>query len=284
MCVLVKVLSDRTVFDAQFERQMRRAWGVHHSTTFTMTERGLYLVHCENRRDYERVLSNGPWTYRQDLVLITECFSMEEADERTITHTEIWVQFHNLSADLLTEEGVTILADPIGEVLSEPLVSYLNGRQYFKVKILLDLAKPVKDKLKTTIPNLGDIEVFLVYEKIGRICCFCGALGHEISSCPDRARLAKIRSRLTAQKRPELESILKPTRGPWIINNTLIPFPETSEGPAENQKPIPNSKPTSAAGTKRSLNVIDMTCSFNGSGSMHLITDSSSQHTISNHF
>lgn len=276
LCALVKVFSDRPVFDSQFERQMRRAWGVCPRTSFTMSGRGIYLVECENKKDFDRIISEGPWSYRQDLVVAVECASPDEIDGDRVTHAELWVQFHNLGLEVLTEEGVRILTEPVGTVLSEPMVGYLNGKTFFKVKLLLSLGTPVKDKLKITNPILGNVEVFLVYEKIGRICCFCGAVGHEISSCQDRARLAKIKSRMGSQCRPELEGILKPTRGPWLVNNTLIPLDDNAESPKVIPRPA-NTPKSATVGLKRTLTEINPLYSDNGSGMTYLITDPSSQ-------
>lgn len=283
-CVLVKVISDRTIFDAQFERQMRRAWGVHPSTSFTMTERGLYLVECENKRDFDKIITGGPWSYRDDLVVATECASMDEIDSTKFTHAEIWVQFHNLQAATLTEEGVRILTDPIGMAMSEPVIGYVNGKQFFRIKILTPLQTPIKDRIRVTNPILGDIEVYLVYERVGRICCFCGSLGHDLASCADRAKLVKIKSKMAGQNRPELEGILKPTRGLWITDQTLLPIP--SQGPKPQEGTGPSSrqqdkaKPDPISGLKRSLSQITRTNPISGSslgsGTLVLVGDLSS--------
>lgn len=66
-------------------------WGVHPSTLLTMKDKGLYVIQCVNRGDYEKILNDGPWIYRQDLVLIAKCASQEEVDERRLTHAELWV-------------------------------------------------------------------------------------------------------------------------------------------------------------------------------------------------
>lgn len=194
------------------------------------------------RRKGQRVLMEGPWTYRQDLVIVAECNSIEETDGRKLTHADLWVQYHNIPLEALNEEGIKLLTNPIGSPLSEPVPGFNNGKPYFKIQMLIPLSVPVKDKLTTTNPVLGETEVFLVYEKVGRICTYCGELGHDISTCAPRARLAKIRARLAGQNRSELDGILKPTRGPWIVDQTLIPFCKTGEGPKMAQEERPNSR------------------------------------------
>ncbi|KAF3325197.1 hypothetical protein FCM35_KLT10268 [Carex littledalei] len=97
-------------------------------------------------------------------------------------------------------------------LLSEPIPSSYNGKHFLRVKMLISLSGPVKDNIKYSNPNIGESKVHVVYEKIGRICCFCGSMGHEMASCLDRARLAKIKSRLANANRPKMEGIIKPTR------------------------------------------------------------------------
>lgn len=253
--MILKVLTDRSVFDSQFEKQMRRVWGLHPSTTIKMVDRGLFLAECVNKRDFEQILNKGPWTYRQDVILATHCASPGEVNDSKLTHVDLWVQFHNVPLDTLTEDGVRRITTPIGTALSEPIPAHQNGKQYFRIKILLPVAEPVKDKLTIDHPSEGEVEALLVYEKVGRICVFCGSLGHEIATCSDRARLAKIKSRQTSPSRPELEGILKPTGGPWISDQTLIP--QLNEEP-ELKGPSPYNAPKTDGnqGLKRAHNTI----------------------------
>lgn len=240
------------VFQAQFERQMRRAWGVQPSTTFTMKKKGLYVIQCANRSDYDKILHEGPWTYRQDLLLTVECASDEEVDEGRLTHVELWVQFHNLPPKSLTEKGINILTDQVGIAISVPALSSYGGKEYLRAKIMMPLSKPLRDKITTTNLVIGESITHLVYEKVRRICCFCGSLGHEISSCPDRARLAKIKARMAGQQRPELDGILKPTRGAWIMDQTLVPSNKTDQSPSQNTpRPAKSPRDESLSGIKR---------------------------------
>lgn len=220
-----------------------------------MKDKGLYIIQCEGKRDYERIMNGGPWIYRQDLVLVAECASQDEADESRLTQAEIWVQFHNLKVQNLTEEGVAILTELIGIPLSEPISHSHNGRSFLRIKMLVPTQNPVKDKLKASNEELGDAEVFLVYEKVGRICCYCGMLGHDIAVCSDRARLAKLKAKMTGRNRPEMDGILKPTRGQWITDQTLIPFPDSAQSPKTPSSPSQQTEisgPEPMKGVKRS--------------------------------
>lgn len=224
LCILAKVCTDRTVFDSQFERQTRKLWNVNPATSFKLLDRSLYLIECVNKEDQSRILTGGPWMYRQDWVVVAECKSAKDMNAKSLTHGEVWVQYHNMPLDSLTDEGVARLTSPVGIALSDPVLVTTSAKQFFRVKIFLPLNTPVKDKLVTTHPSLGRLVVHLVYERLSRICCFCGLVGHDINTCVDRARLAKIKGKMEGPAGPEMEDILKPTRGPWITNDSLVPF------------------------------------------------------------
>lgn len=81
----------------------------------------------------------------------------------------------------------------------------------------------MQDKVVVEHPTLGDVTVYTVYEKIGRVCRFCALLGHEMGNCSDRIALIRIKNAPENQGREELKDILNPTLGPWILTPTMIP-------------------------------------------------------------
>lgn len=107
----------------------------------------------------------------------------------------------------------------------------------------IKLNEALKDIVKIRHPTLGEVLAYLVYERLGRACVFCAKLGHEVGSCADRTRLARIRNRPENQGRKELQNILKPTIGPWILNSMLIPTSEQRTATAQ----------TSSAGVRKNV-------------------------------
>lgn len=252
LCLVVKVLTDRAVFDAQFERAMRRVWGLYPASVFKMVDRGFYLIECSTEGEYERILNEGPWSYRQDLVLAAECPSPNHLNDSGLKHAEAWVQFHNLPIDSLTEEGLLMVTKKVGTAISDPLHAHFNGKQYTRIKMLLQLEKPLRDYVTVRHPALGDVKVHLVYERVDRICLFCGAIGHEMGSCSDRLKLAKIRLKHLNSSRPDLDGILKPTRGKWINNQAMLPQGDEVAGP-NSQGTNLKAKHGGTVGSKRAL-------------------------------
>lgn len=239
LCLKVAIITDRMVFNNQFENQMRKVKAVKLGTLFRPMERGTFLVEFVDEKDKLRVQNEGPWVYRQDLVATQPCSSLEDA-AKWITHGEVWIQFHNIQSEVLNEEGLHRVAKLVGKTLSDPVVGFINGKHLFKVKVQIPLEKLLNDRVKVEHLTMGDILAYVVYEKIGRLCRFCGHLGHEIDSCPDRVRLARIRNSPAGQARSDLKDILKPTHGAWIMSPTMVLYLDSDQF-VENNPQSPKS-------------------------------------------
>lgn len=213
LCVVVKVCTDRMIFDGQFENIMRRAWNARPTTIFRQIGRGSYRIEFSEKEEVDRVLNDGPWTYRQDLVAVASCKSEEQARE-PILRLELWVQFHNAYEDSLKDEGLCIIAAQVGIPVSDPIRCNYNGKNFFKIRLSIPITERMKDKIRVTHPNQGEIWVYLVLEKLGRICTFCAMLGYELNSCADRLRLTRLKNSSVGQERPDMKNILSPSFGP----------------------------------------------------------------------
>lgn len=225
---------------------MRRAWGLQPEAVFKQLEKGIYLVELTNRGDYQKVLDEGPWSYRQELVVTAPCNSQRASQNPDILTGELWVQFHNIPFDSLNEEGISLLTAPIGKAVSDPVLGHIGGKQFFKVKMAIALTERLKDTVSLRHPTMGEVIVYAVYERVGRACVFCAKIGHEIGTCADRTRLARIRNKEENKGRADMQNILKPTIGLWVTDPMLIPNPS-----AEPKKdPI---QPVKSTGQKRSL-------------------------------
>ena len=126
------------------------------------------------------------------------------------------------------------------------MLGYIGGKQFFKIKIAIPLTQRLKDTVSLRHATIGEVLVYVVYERVGRACVFCGKIGHEIGTCADRTRLARIKNREENKERADMHNILTPTIGSWITDPMLIP------NPSAKLKPNP-AKTGKSTGQKRTL-------------------------------
>ncbi|XP_044402195.1 uncharacterized protein [Triticum aestivum] len=86
--------------------------------------------------------------------------------------------------------------------------------------IKMAVASPVQDKIWVSFPTNLAGWVYLFYERIGRICTFCGVMFHTVQHCPTRNNLLISRQRLHI----ELDQIPSERLGQWMNNAELIPM------------------------------------------------------------
>lgn len=227
LCLLLKVVTDRSVMDLPFMGAMTQAWEVDPNTIIRPVSKNCYLAEFTSTRDLYKVSLGGPWTYRGDVVASSRVASQADLKPGHIGVVNVWVQMHNIPVNSLTEEGILMLAAKIGTTVTPPVEGFVGGSHFAKVKVTLNISQPLKDLLTLTHPTLGDVLIHCSYEKASRVCRFCGLMGHEIQGCPDHQQLTAIVQERAQSENPTPPGLLAPTKGPWFNNPFLIPRPET---------------------------------------------------------
>lgn len=221
--LLLRIVTDRTVLDNPFSEAMLKAWNASPDTVFRSVSRNCFLVEFFSQQDMDTALLAGPWTFRGDLVAARQVSSHADLNIEHIGYGQLWVQLFNVPFNSLTEEGIQILTQKLGTPISPSVEGLVNGRRFIKQKISFKLDEALKDTLPTDHPTLGLFKVYCHYEKVARICTFCGRLGHEIGACNDRIRLTMLLQRPDQAGKYDAAQLLKPKYGSWMTNSGCIP-------------------------------------------------------------
>lgn len=234
---MLKVVTDRTVLDGQFNQMMSKVWAVDPETVFRPVTKNCFLLKFCNLEDMNKVHRRGPWTYRGDMIASALVKSQSDLKATHIDSIGMWVQFFNLPINSLKEEGLQLLAKPLGTSLSLPISSFVGGRSFVKIKVQMLLEKPFLDSVRLDHPTLREIKVHCSYEKLTRACIFCGLIGHEVIGCQERSRLEEIVHNPENKDRFEGLDLLKPKFGLWRINSYLVPWPGSEQAQDDVTQP-----------------------------------------------
>lgn len=244
LCLLVRVVTDRVTPDQAFSMLMIRVWGVDPGTVIRPVARNCYLVEFVNAEERLKVSVGGPWTFRGDLLATRHVTCHSDLKPEHIGFGHIWVQFFGLPVNCLTEEGIHLIGEKVGIPVTPSVEGFVSGKRFLKLKILVNLEEGLKDKVKVDHPFLGELTSLCVYEKVSRICRFCGKLGHELHGCPTYARVAALMQQEEYRERYDPNVVLSPKKGPWICNSSLLPrvqpayLAQDDVGPATNKRPF----------------------------------------------
>lgn len=79
-----------------FKMTMKRAWLSVKSVRFRDLNSSLILVEFYDRRDKERVVRKGPWSFDKQLVMVRDVDGRPKVHQIKVIATTFWVRIHNL--------------------------------------------------------------------------------------------------------------------------------------------------------------------------------------------
>lgn len=244
LCALARLISDRPALLSQLSSTMMTVWRVNPRTEISVLASNLFMIEFVTPQDLARVMQRGTWTYRGDLVVLKQLTGPPDLTKPTVTHMEIWTQWHRIPTRAISAAGLLSLAEKeLGTPLSAALPIFANGISFYKIKLLVEIGKPFKDKLGVTHPTLGDFMIYLVYEQLNKICLFCGKTAHEQTNCVEKTRMARLKLDPRYRDMPHMKSSTQNRFGPWINNMALLPLPTPMQN-GNSSTHSPNPQPT----------------------------------------
>lgn len=223
LCLLARVITDRTTMDQAFSSLMLRAWKVDPYTIIRPVSRNCYLIEFVTEEEKRRVSLEGPWTFKGDLVATRHVSSHADLKPEHIAFATVWIQYYGVPLNSLTDEGLFIMGEECGTPVAPPVKGFANKRRFVRIKTMINLAEPISDRVEVTHPTLGVIKVLCLFVKVNRICRFCGDLGHEFIGCHKRERLQMILQERAQELQVNQAGVLVPKLGAWIVDPSYLP-------------------------------------------------------------
>ncbi|KAJ1689387.1 hypothetical protein LUZ63_013542 [Rhynchospora breviuscula] len=221
-CILVKVITDGRVAEETFSMTMRAAWRVHQNTKIEERKEREFLVEFMCERDLSKVL-DGSWHFRGDMVAMKRVYNKQEAEETEVDTIDLWVQAHGFPMGLILPNAIPDIMRAVGTPISDPQVIYNNGVKVYKIKLMVSLKKPVLHTLCLENDIIGKYKVYLVYDKVKKICLYCGLIGHVKEQCAERRMYLRMKEAGKFKDVPELWNMPEINFKPWIIDQTKVP-------------------------------------------------------------
>lgn len=102
---------------------------------------------------------------------------------------DFWILIHDLPLGFMSETAARQLGDFVGNFIEyDGATIQLGYKRIVRVKVKVDVRKPLKRWKSLTLPSSEVVFVLFEYEKLTPFCFICGKLGHGKSFCPIRAR------------------------------------------------------------------------------------------------
>jgi hypothetical protein len=186
-CVLGKLLADRLVSRETICTSMMQWWRLSESLTFKVLGDNLFLIEFDDPKDKEKVMEGRPWAFEGSLFLVEDFDGTKSPSQYTFDKAAFWVRMKNMPLACMGREIGRKIGASVGEVVAvDTDARGMGWGESLRVKILLDLAKPLQRGRKINIEGIAHWITFQ-YEHLPKFCFQCGVIWHGKTGCSRRS-------------------------------------------------------------------------------------------------
>ncbi|KAM6578787.1 hypothetical protein CsatB_030624 [Cannabis sativa] len=183
-CLVGKLLTGRVSDFNVFQNMMAFLWQPGMGMYVKELNPNLFLFQLYHEVDIQRVIDGSPWSYDRKPFIFTRLQEGENPRLVEINHVDMWVQLHNLQSGNMTLSVVTTLGNYIGSFVESDPNNFVGvWRDYLRVRVRLDVRKPIKRRMKIINEDSSWYWVNFKYERMPTFCFICGIIGHSEKFC-----------------------------------------------------------------------------------------------------
>uniref|UniRef100_A0A803P5H9 Zinc knuckle CX2CX4HX4C domain-containing protein n=1 Tax=Cannabis sativa TaxID=3483 RepID=A0A803P5H9_CANSA len=147
-------------------------------------ETNKYLFQFFHEVDIGRVLDGTPWTFNKSPLIVERLKEGENPRNKALNTMEIWVQVYNLEVGFRSDRVLQGVGAYIGQYVSSCPKNFAGiWRDYFRVRVLINVEKPLKRRMRIYKNKVEWFWANFKYERVPTFCFICGIIGHSERFC-----------------------------------------------------------------------------------------------------
>ena len=184
-CLVGRFLTDKVINFPAMKNTMAALWRPGKGICIKDLTPTLFLFQFFHEIDIQRVIDSGPWTFDQHILIAKRLGESEQPQMVPLYHTSFWIQVYNLPIGFLSEKVLQNIGNYIGEFQASDENNLMGvWRNYMRIRVSLDVRKPLKRRMKLKKTRSEWIWIDFKYERLHVFCFICGLLGHTEKQCP----------------------------------------------------------------------------------------------------
>lgn len=184
LCLVGRFLSEGVVDFPLMQQTMAALWRPGKGVYIKEVDVNLYVFQFYHEVDIKRVMEGSPWSFNRKALIFA---TMKEGDiprAVSLNTMDLWVQIHDLRAGFMSENAVREVGNYIGKYVDSCSSNFTGvWREYLRVRVTMDLSKPLKRRMKIRKSGNDWYWIIFKYENIPTFCFICGMLGHADKYC-----------------------------------------------------------------------------------------------------
>ncbi|TXG72599.1 hypothetical protein EZV62_001178 [Acer yangbiense] len=185
-CLVGKVLTGKKINREAFKGLIEQIWSPYGQVEVELVGDNVFMFYFINRADRDRVWRRGPWHFGNSLISLEKTSGLGNVANIEFNRADFWIQIHDIPILCMNRRTARWLAEQIGEVVEILSESRECWGNFLRVKVRIDISKPLKRWLRLKLGASKEIIVVgLKYERLPEFCYACGRIGHGIKECGD---------------------------------------------------------------------------------------------------
>ncbi|XVE96179.1 hypothetical protein REPUB_Repub02eG0199500 [Reevesia pubescens] len=191
-CLVGKILSRKVVNLEEMKYVLTKVWKLKSDLLLREIGEKIFIFQFENLLGKNRIYLSQPWTFNKALIVLQEYDGITPIKKLRLCWCPFWVQIHSLPLCLMNEKVGVVLGESLGDVEKvETLFGNKALGQFMRVRVLINIHKPLKRVDRVTMNDHEPILVSYKYERLLDFCFICGFLNHHESECDHAIAMKK---------------------------------------------------------------------------------------------
>lgn len=184
LCLVGRFLTGKSINVNAMKTKMADVWKPALGVNIKELEVGVFLFQFFHKEDKAWVLRGGPWSFDNAMLVLAEIPNGEDPMSVPLWYLNVWLQIFDLPSGFMSEAVGKLLGNFFGEFLEYDCKNNSSlWREFMRIRVRLDVRKPLKRRKKITKKNGGEVMVSCKYERLGEFCFTCGMLSHTERYC-----------------------------------------------------------------------------------------------------
>lgn len=183
-CLVGRVLTRKQVHLEALERTLTSAWDLTKGVRMQKIGENSLLFQFDHVIERNRVMWRGPWSFDRNLVVLRKIEKGQDPLEVDLSKCEFHVQVTGLPVISESEALAKLIGDALGTfVILDTGIEKSFLITTMRLKVLLDVTKPLRRCMNIEGPRNNLICLNLSYERLSNFCYYCGVMGHIVKDC-----------------------------------------------------------------------------------------------------
>lgn len=183
MCLLGKLWTDRPYNTYGLMETMKKLWCPAKGMICRDMGANLISFQFNNKRDMDRVIAMEPWHFNKHILVLKKISTDIQPSMMKFDRSPYWIRLYDVPLLARKEEILKQIGRRFGEVIEIDANTTTGITRSVRIRITLDLNKPLKRGTKICIGSGAPCWIPVTYERLPSFCYWCGHLGHTCKDC-----------------------------------------------------------------------------------------------------